>query len=383
MVSLSTGASFFSPIYPAILHEYSSYSLMVPLTLSLYLAGKAISSLIYGLFSDCFGRRLIMGCGMSMFILGSIVCFFNPSIELLILGRFLQGLGCSVAKVVGIATVNDLYQGKTAARTLSRAGNIHAITSSVLPILGGYLAAYGVWQSNFIVMAFLAMFALLFYLKNIPETLPPKKRVKANSKALLKTIKEIFRNHNFRAFILVIILCDFALECFFASSPVIFADYLKIPIHHFAYYYLIGSIIFILGSLCNRLLMRYYPIYSLMILGSCLFTIGSLTFMYAILSYPDNGLIQRLAMAPTSFGLGFLLPHIFAISLSTLSKGKGLAAALLGSISTLCCAVGVFVINFFSPHSFFPIAIVYFVTGIMMIVAFLLLKNYITPPKES
>ncbi len=54
------------------------------LTLSLFMAGFAITPLIYGPLSDRVGRRPVLLFGLGLFTIGSVACAFSPSITLLV-----------------------------------------------------------------------------------------------------------------------------------------------------------------------------------------------------------------------------------------------------------------------------------------------------------
>ena len=383
MVSLSTGATFFSPVYPTILNEYATYSLMVPLTISLFLMGKALSGLLYGILSDAYGRRVIMFLGMGLFVLGSLIGAFDPGIELLIFSRFIQGAGSSVATVVGIATINDLYQGKTAARVTSRAGNIHIIISSLLPIAAGYIAAYTVWQYNFIVMFILSVLALWIYWRFVPESLPIERRTKIDFHELKESFQNLVKDTNYRIFVSLDVLTNFGVQCFYAVSPVVFIKYLNVPVEHYAYYVLIGSAAFVVGSLISRLLIRRLSIVTIIRMGMVLYTLGGGTLLYGIMVSPESALFQRFAMMPAAFGLGFVITNGITLSLANIKEGRGLASALLGSFSMLVSAIGTFLINVFNPTSLLPVAYAYLITGVIALFLLHFTKDFVNQGIEK
>lgn len=71
----------------------------VQLTLSGYLFALAGAQLIHGPLSDRFGRRPVLLCGLIINLIGSTICFFAPSIYVLIFGRIIQAVGGCVGMV--------------------------------------------------------------------------------------------------------------------------------------------------------------------------------------------------------------------------------------------------------------------------------------------
>jgi DHA1 family bicyclomycin/chloramphenicol resistance-like MFS transporter len=91
----------------------------VQLTISSYLIGFAVGQTIYGPVSDRYGRRPVLFGALAVYVAGVGICAATPSIDPLIVARFLQGIGGSGAIVLARAIVRDLYSGVRAARELS------------------------------------------------------------------------------------------------------------------------------------------------------------------------------------------------------------------------------------------------------------------------
>lgn len=75
------------PVLPEIERAFGSGSGISQLTLSLGLVAMAVSTIAYGPAADRFGRKPVLMFGLAIFIVGSLLCFWSPSIEVLIVGR--------------------------------------------------------------------------------------------------------------------------------------------------------------------------------------------------------------------------------------------------------------------------------------------------------
>ena len=109
----------FLPSMPEIGRALGAPAAQLQLTISLYLAAFAIGQIIYGPLSDRVGRVPVLLAAFAIYCVASVLCWFAPSIETLVIGRFLQGLGASAAPVVVRAIVRDLHEGVHAGRQLS------------------------------------------------------------------------------------------------------------------------------------------------------------------------------------------------------------------------------------------------------------------------
>ena len=98
--------------------------------------GFAAGVLIYGFVSDIVGRRLPTVAGFILFILGSLVCIFAETFNLLLAGRVLQGFGAAGPYVLSVAIVRDLYQGREMARKLSLIMMVFIGVPMVAPFIG-------------------------------------------------------------------------------------------------------------------------------------------------------------------------------------------------------------------------------------------------------
>jgi DHA1 family bicyclomycin/chloramphenicol resistance-like MFS transporter len=106
---------------------------IVQWTVSINLLGLAMSGPFYGPLSDCFGRRNVLRIGMVLFLLGSLASTFAMSINVLLMARFVQGLGAGVAVVVAFAVVRDLFDEQSSARVLSFMGMAIALSPALHP----------------------------------------------------------------------------------------------------------------------------------------------------------------------------------------------------------------------------------------------------------
>ena len=127
------------PAVPIIKDTFQVSNDIAQLTLSLSMFAIAIGTLVYGPLSDKYGRRVIMLLGLVITFAGSMFCYFSTSIELLILGRFIQAFGGAVGLVLARAIVRDIYGAEEAARVIATLVMVMVVIPMLSPAVGGEL----------------------------------------------------------------------------------------------------------------------------------------------------------------------------------------------------------------------------------------------------
>jgi len=161
----------FLPALPAIQDAFAVSAGRAQMVLSVSLAAIAFSTLAYGPTSDRFGRRPVLVVGLTIFLVGSIICAAAPSIEVLILGRVVQAVGGAAGMVLSRAIIRDLYDRETAAKMLAYMVTALVLAPMVAPLLGGALNDVAGWRAIFAFTVIAALAALVLAYPRVPETL--------------------------------------------------------------------------------------------------------------------------------------------------------------------------------------------------------------------
>ena len=97
------------PAFSTIATDFGTTTAKVSLSLASYFVGVALGQLIYGPLLDRYGRTKPLYSGLLVFILSSIGCALSESVEALVVLRFVQALGASVAIVAAMSMVRDFF----------------------------------------------------------------------------------------------------------------------------------------------------------------------------------------------------------------------------------------------------------------------------------
>ncbi len=142
--------------------------LQIGLAMGIYGLTQALLQIPYGMLSDRYGRKPLIIVGMLIFMIGSIVCALAESIEMMIIGRAIQGMG-AVAAVL-MATVADNVSEPFRLRAMSIVGITIGLSFTLSLILGPLLAVWFGLAGIFWAIAlfsFLGMLLVIFALPSV------------------------------------------------------------------------------------------------------------------------------------------------------------------------------------------------------------------------
>ena len=159
---------------PSIVADIGGFA-SFPWLFSIYLLAQAVSVPLYAKFSDMIGRKPIILIGISLFLLGSILCGFAWSMPALIAFRALQGLGAGAVQPMSITIAGDIYTVAERAKTQAYLASVWAVSSVVGPTLGGVFSQYLSWRGIFFVNVPLCILAIILLVRVFHEKVERKK----------------------------------------------------------------------------------------------------------------------------------------------------------------------------------------------------------------
>ena len=159
---------------PKIVTELSGNELYV-WVVTIYLLTATVSGPIYGKLSDLFGRRPMMMIGVSLFLLGSLLCAVSQEMWQLIVFRGLQGLGAGAIFPIALSIIGDLFSPRERGKYQGLFGAVFALSSIIGPALGGFLTDTISWHWVFLVNLPLGIVALVVLWRLLPHVRHPER----------------------------------------------------------------------------------------------------------------------------------------------------------------------------------------------------------------
>lgn len=141
------------------------------LVISAYVGGLGVATLFFGPLSDRFGRRLPLIAGLAVYVAAAFAAALTQSFAMLLLLRFVQGLGAASTRVITISIVRDVFGGRAMAEVMSLIFMVFMVVPIVAPGIGQLLMLVYDWHSIFVVMGLSTLAILAWTWARLPETL--------------------------------------------------------------------------------------------------------------------------------------------------------------------------------------------------------------------
>ena len=147
-------------------------------------------------FANRFGRLRTLHMGLTIAIIGTIFSLLASPFEsffLLVLGRFIEAIGCSVGLVIASMMINDYYYANQAKSKFAILMIGVAIVPGIAVMIGGVLSQYISWQACFYFMLLynIMLCALAFIL---PETKTDKELDSLKPRIILERYAKVLHN---------------------------------------------------------------------------------------------------------------------------------------------------------------------------------------------
>src|ERR1700733_7349986 len=180
------------PAFPDMMAWFSASESAIQGLLTWNFVGICISGPLYGPLSDAFGRKKPLMIALGIFFMGSIVTLFAQTLDQMLWGRILQGLGSGGCFTLGTAIIFDTFKKERAIAANNSLSTIMPLIMAAAPMIGGYLNNSFGFRSNFLAIVLFVLLSLIICLFYFKETLPVENRTPLRVKSLLNDFKRAF-----------------------------------------------------------------------------------------------------------------------------------------------------------------------------------------------
>ncbi len=163
---------------------------LIGLALGIYGLTQAIFQIPFGIWSDFMPRKKVIAMGLIIFGLGSLVAGLSHSINGIILGRALQGVGAVGSTI--IALVADLTDAVDRPKAMGIIGATIGLSFTVALIAGPVLMRFVTVPSLFLITSVLALLCLFILWKGVSPA--PKHCLSDNRQPLTQRLKQLLKN---------------------------------------------------------------------------------------------------------------------------------------------------------------------------------------------
>ena len=298
--------------------------------------GLALAQMAYGPLSDTLGRKSAAYIGFSIFIAGSLLCVFAWSFEIMLTGRFLQGVGAAGPRIVSIALVRDLYSGRAMARIMSMVMGVFIIVPVIAPSVGQGLLFLGDWRLIFIALLVEGVVGLVWFAWRQPETLPPDRRPAFSPRRIALAFAEACTNPVTLGYTVAAGLVFGAFVGYLASTQQVLGELYGLGAQ-FPLYFGLNALAFGAASMLNAKLVLKLGMRRLAATGLTATSSASAVFFVVSLLLDGHPPLWALMgyLLLIFFFTGILFGNFNALAMEPMGHIAGTAAAVVGSLATI------------------------------------------------
>ena len=196
----------------------------IQLVLAVFSLGMGLGTVFVGPIADWLGRRPTIFIGFGVYIVSSLASALSSSLEVLLVSRFVMGLGAAAVRIAGVAMIRDLFAAREMARIVSFVMMVFMLVPAMAPMMGEWIILIGDWRMIFYVFMLFGVIGTVWLYARQPETLPVAYRRPMNMRTVYGDVREVLAEPQ-------IVLCSIAMTLGFAqmfsmimSSKQLFTD---------------------------------------------------------------------------------------------------------------------------------------------------------------
>ncbi len=215
------------PVFTLYAADYSGASPMLTgLAIGIYGLTQGLFQLPFGFLSDRIGRKRMIVLGLLLFCAGSVLAAMADTINQIIAGRALQGMGAIAAVVMALAA--DLTREEVRIRIMAIIGMSIGVAFMLSMIMGPVFAAHIGLSGIFWITALLAALSIFIVLFITPE--PNRNVFHRDAQLSISDISRVARDMELIRLDIGVFMLHMVLAATFVIFPLVLRDQLQIPV---------------------------------------------------------------------------------------------------------------------------------------------------------
>lgn len=338
----------FTPSFAQIQQYFHITTFWTEALLSINFIGYFISLFVVGTLADHFGRKIVIIYGLLIFLIGSLCCWFASNYALLLIGRFLQGIGVAAPAILSFLIIADRYPIKQQQVLMAMLNGSLNIAAGVAPVIGSYLTLYFHWRGNFAALFVLGLLTAIATLLTIEKDAPQNKQATLS----IKGYAQVFKSKQLMLMIGYVVLMATPYWIFIGISPLLYVKSLHVSLHVFGYYQGILAFVFAIGSILLGFIVSRFSQNKWLWIGLWLFIVSLVAMLYA--SFVGESSPWVITAAMLVFVIAQIIPGIilYPLCLNYLPEAKGKIAAVQQGSRLLFVSLVLQITGYFYNGSF-------------------------------
>lgn len=155
---------------PAIRETFEAPADLMAWVITIYMLPFVAMMPLYGRLGDELGIRRMLLVGMAVFLVGTVINALSKSLPLLLIGRFIQGLGASGISPLAIAMITRIFSVETRGDALGQWNSIGPVASVTGSLVGGVIIDALGWRTTFFVPILAGIAAVVMVYRTVRST---------------------------------------------------------------------------------------------------------------------------------------------------------------------------------------------------------------------
>lgn len=355
--------------------EFSTTETKVQLSLSVYFLGLSIGQLFYGPIVDRLGRKKPLQFGVALFSLCALGIAFAPNIDSLIVLRFLQAMGGCAGMIISRAIISDLFEAREVARILSLMMLIQSLAPIIAPILGGYIVSHFNWHGVFYFLTLFGFVCFCLATWQVPESLSPDKRQKANLKQILSNYGESLSNPRILIPTLTASCIFGCLFSFISGSSFVYMQLFGVSQEAYGWLFGLNATGLICAAQVNRVLLKRFNPIQIIPFALSLNCIAA--FVLFIIG-PHASLVTLIPLIwLTLCVIPVVAANTITIAMSASQRNKGVTSSVIGISQFMSASLASTLLGVFHNGTIYPMITLILSFGILAFIIFFSGRRYL------
>ena len=382
LIALLAGASALGPVsslmlmpaLPAIRAEFDATTAATQAVISVFLIVFAVGIPLAGPLSDRHGRRPLLLGGIAVFLLGSLLGALAPTLEVLVLARAVQALGCAATATVARAVLGDLFPDWRLAGALATMTLVMMSGTAVSPYLGGLITESLGWHAPLMLMVVVAAAIGVAAVRGLPETRVVREGFMTYGELGQASLR-VLRNRTFVGCVIDAGVVYAVYLGFISIAPYIMSEMLGRPATSFGLWLLLLSAGYFAGNLVVTRLKGHGDLDRVARFGNWLQAASALLALGFVVMGFTHPVFWFGPMLPLAFAQGLLLPHVTATAVRLAPGYAGVASGLIGFSQQAIAAAAVQGMGFVDTSTPLPVLAVCAALSLVSLAAMLMLER--------
>jgi DHA1 family bicyclomycin/chloramphenicol resistance-like MFS transporter len=350
--------AMYVPAFPQVGADLAGTPTQVQLTLTTFFVGMALGQLIGGPVSDARGRRGPLLLALIVLTLASIACAYSPSITVMMIARFVQGLSGGWAMVTARAVIVDLTRGPQLVRSLNLVAGVGGIAPIVGPLLGAIILQFSHWRVSFWVVAALGAAMIVAVAVGIPESLPADRRHRGGLVQLGRAARQVVGHRGFVGYLVVMAFSMGVTFAYVATSAFILQSMNGLSPIMYSVDFAANAVGLALATLLAARLAGRVPTRTVITVGLAVTGAAGVLLLIGALWWGTPLIVALVAFFLLMSAQGLIGPNAGALASAQVPQHPGTGSAVLGFSQWCMAGVVAPIAGLGGEHTAVPMALI-------------------------